>query len=140
MSRLIAHLAVAAATAGALASAVLPASAASAVASFGAIQYDSPGKDTRSNSSLNAEWVTVTNRTNRTLDLNGWTLSDADRHTYRFHLKLGAGRSVKVHTGTGRDTASDVYWGSKAYVWNNDRDTATLKDAKGRTLATKSWR
>ncbi|MEU1778143.1 MULTISPECIES: lamin tail domain-containing protein [Streptomyces] len=140
MSRLVTQLTVAAAATGALAAAAaLPASATSGVA-FGAIQYDSPGKDTRSNSSLNAEWVTVVNRAGKPLDLNGWTLSDSSRHTYRFHLKLGSGKSVRVHTGTGRDTASDVHWGSRAYVWNNDRDTATLRDARGRVVATKSWR
>ncbi|MEV4440447.1 lamin tail domain-containing protein [Streptomyces sp. NPDC049577] len=119
--------------------AAVPAAASPAVG-FGAIQYDSPGKDTRSNASLNAEWVTITNRSDRAVDLGGWTLSDASRHTYRFHLKLGAHRSVKVHTGIGRDTAADVYWGSRAYVWNNDRDAATLKDSRGRVVAVKSWR
>ncbi|WP_246430636.1 lamin tail domain-containing protein [Streptomyces rectiverticillatus] len=84
--------------------------------------------------------MTVTNRSGRTVDLTGWTISDAERHTYRLHLKLGAYKSVKVHTGTGRDTAADVYWNSRAYVWNNDRDTATLRDAHGRAVASKSWR
>ncbi|GAA2722016.1 hypothetical protein GCM10010315_46190 [Streptomyces luteosporeus] len=84
--------------------------------------------------------MTVTNGSGRAVDLAGWTLSDASRHTYRFHLKLGAHRSVRVHTGTGRDTVSDVYWGSRAYVWNNDRDTATLRDGRGRVVGTKSWR
>ncbi|MFF7023011.1 lamin tail domain-containing protein [Streptomyces klenkii] len=141
MMRLASRAVVTAAVAGLTLSgaAAVPASASSTVG-FGTIQYDSPGKDTRSNASLNAEWVTIVNRTSRTADLTGWTLSDADRHAYRLHLKLGAGRSVKVHTGAGRDTATDVYWGSRAYVWNNDRDTATLRDSRGRTVATKSWR
>lgn len=140
MSRLASRLAAAAVAALALAGTdALPASAASPAAGFGAIQYDSPGKDTRSNTSLNAEWVTVVNRTNKALDLNGWTLSDADRHTYKLRIKLGSGKSVRVHTGMGRDSASDVYWGSRAYVWNNDRDTAVLKDSRGRVVASKSW-
>ncbi|MCD9194231.1 lamin tail domain-containing protein [Streptomyces albireticuli] len=140
-TQLFARTVAAAAAAGAvLAGGAVPSSAASPAAGFGAVQYDSPGKDTRSNASRNAEWVTIVNKTGRTLDLTGWTLSDAERHTYRLHLKLGAYKAVRVHTGSGRDTATDVYWGSGNYVWNNDRDTATLRDARGRTVATKSWR
>ncbi|WP_370418938.1 lamin tail domain-containing protein [Streptomyces sp. QH1-20] len=141
MSQLAVRLTAAAITGGALlAVTVMPSSAATPVAAFGAIQYDSPGKDTRSNASRNAEWVTVVNKTGRTLDLRGWTLSDAERHRYTLKVKLGAYKSVKVHTGSGRDSAADVYWGSGNYIWNNTKDTATLKDAHGRTVATKSWR
>lgn len=140
-TQLFARTAAAVATAGILlVGGAVPSSAASPVAGFGAIQYDSPGKDTRSNASRNAEWVTVVNKTGRTLDLRNWTLTDAERHRYTFKLRLSAYKSVRVHTGSGRDTASDVYWGSGNYVWNNTKDTATLKDARGRTVATKSWR
>jgi len=36
---------------------------------------------------------------------------------------------VKVHTGIGNDTSSDLYWNKNAPIWNNDGDVATLKDA-----------
>ena len=39
---------------------------------------------------------------------------------------------MKVHTGTGRDTAANVYQDRRAHVWNNDHDTATLRDSHGR--------
>ncbi|EMF02682.1 lamin tail domain-containing protein [Streptomyces mobaraensis NBRC 13819 = DSM 40847] len=147
MSRSIARLVVTAACGAALASAVVPAAVAaerSAAARptvvFGKIQYDSPGRDDRSDRSLNAEWVTVTNTGKKAVDLSRWTLTDNERHTYRFgKLRLAAHASVRVHTGTGRDTAADVYQNRRAYVWNNDRDKATLRDAAGRTVATASW-
>ncbi|MGK5638213.1 lamin tail domain-containing protein [Streptomyces sp. URMC 126] len=147
MSRSIARLVTAAACGAALASAVAPAAVAAeqSVAArptvvFGKIQYDSPGRDDRSNRSLNAEWVTVTNTGKKAVDLSRWTLTDNERHTYRFgKLRLAAHASVRVHTGTGRDTAKDVYQNQRTYVWNNDRDKATLRDAGGRTVATASW-
>ncbi|MET9297156.1 lamin tail domain-containing protein [Streptomyces sp. NPDC003077] len=108
-----------------------PASAAGSV-HIAEIYYNSPGADNRSNSSLNAEWVRIKNSTSRAVSLKGWTLTDASRHTYKFGTyTLGAGKSVTIHTGKGRDTAAHRYQNRRAYVWNNDRDTATLKKASG---------
>jgi hypothetical protein len=42
---------------------------------LGSIQYDSPCRDNRSNRSLNAEWVTVTNTSRHAVNLRGWTLT-----------------------------------------------------------------
>jgi hypothetical protein len=51
---------------------------------------------------------------------------------YRFGtFKLGAGASVKIHTGHGSNARKNVYWGSGNYIWNNDGDTATLKRPGG---------
>jgi hypothetical protein len=150
MSRFITRLAAIALSSGALvAAAALPATAAgrddhgrqqqrSSVV-LGAIQYDSPATawDNRSNRSLNAQWVTVTNTGQHAVNLSGWALTDADHHTYRFdHLRLG-GR--QFHTGAGRDTGHDLYQDRRAYVWNNDTDTATLHDDRGRTIDVTSW-
>ncbi|GGU51441.1 lamin tail domain-containing protein [Streptomyces violascens] len=107
---------------------------------FGTIQYDSPGRDDRSQRSLNAEWVTVTNTGRSAVNLKGWTLTDRSHHTYTFHnLRLAAHQSVRVHTGIGRDTSRDVYQGRRDYVWNNNGDTATLRDNHGNVIAARSW-
>jgi Lamin Tail Domain len=96
------------------------------------IYYNSPGSDNRSTASLNAEWVTITNSTSGAVSLKGWTLTDASRHTYTFGtFTLGAGKTVKVHTGTGTNTSANRYQNRRAYVWNNDADTATLRRASG---------
>jgi hypothetical protein len=64
--------------------------------------------------------------------LTGWTLRDASRHVYKFPtFRLGAGKSVKVHTGKGANTLGNLYWRSSSYIWNNDGDTATLKKKSG---------
>lgn len=97
-----------------------------------AIYFDSPGADRGGNASLDAEWVKIRNTTGRTRTLTGWTLRDPSHHVYRFPtFRLAAGAAVRVHTGDGGDTAHDLYWGSGWYVWNNDGDTATLRNATG---------
>ncbi|MEU9116002.1 lamin tail domain-containing protein [Streptomyces sp. NPDC048483] len=107
---------------------------------LGAIQYDSPGRDDRSHRSLNAEWVTVKNTGHRAVNLRGWTLSDRSGHTYRFgNFRLGGHSKVRVHTGIGRDNRWDVYQDRRAYVWDNDRDSATLRNDHRRVVDSESW-
>jgi len=124
---------------GALALMATPAQAAGTVKLL-KTQYDSPGSDDRSNSSLNAEWMVVKNTNPEAVSLRGWTLRDASGHTYTFRsLTLGAGETVRVHTGSGRDTSSHVYWGSGNYVWNNTSDRAELRRPTGTLKDTCTW-
>ncbi|MEV0695990.1 lamin tail domain-containing protein [Streptomyces sp. NPDC050388] len=104
------------------------------------VQYDSPGPDDRSNHSLNKEWLEITNNTRRAVNLDGWTLRDEDGHRYRFdNVRLAGRATVRVHTGVGRDTRTDLYQDRRHYVWDNRADTATLRDDRGRTVDTESW-
>jgi Lamin Tail Domain len=96
------------------------------------IYFDSPGADTGSNKSLNAEYVVIKNTGTIRKTLTGWTLRDASRHVYKFPtFRLGAGKSVKVHTGKGINYLGNLYWRSSSYIWNNNGDTATLKRSNG---------
>ena len=73
------------------------------------IYFDSPGADTGSNTSLNAEYVVIKNTGTTRKTLTGWTLRDASRHIYKFPtFRLGAGKSVKVHTGKGANTLGNL--------------------------------
>jgi P pilus assembly chaperone PapD len=105
-----------------------PADAAGAI-QFTRIQYDSPGSDTRTNTSLNAEYVQLKNVTTRTFNLYGWTLRDVAGHTYTFSTNhyLRPGATVTIRTGKGTNTATTRYWGSAAYIWNNTGDRAYLR-------------
>ncbi len=129
MKRLLAQLSAAVA--------IVALAGATATAAPGAIRitkiyYDSPGADTGNNSSLNAEWIRLKNTGSRARYLTGWRIRDAAGHVYKFGtFRLRAGYSVKVHTGSGSNTATNRYWGSSGYIWNNDKDTATLKNASG---------
>jgi hypothetical protein len=58
-------------------------------------------------------------------------------HVFKFAtFKLKPGEVVKVHTGKGLNSSTDLYWRSSSYIWNNDGDTATLKKKSG-TVADK---
>lgn len=104
------------------------------------IYYDSPGPDRGSNASLNAEYVQIKNSTSRGVSLKGWTLVDASNHKYVFGtFTLGAGKIVTVRTGTGNDSADMRYQDRDWYVWNNDKDKATLKRSTGAVHDTCSY-
>ena len=108
---------------------------------LGPVQYDSPGRDDGSRRSLNAEWVTVRNTGRHAVNLSGWTLVEGRHHlVHRFHhLVLEGHRSVRVHTGIGRDDRRDVYQDRRHYVWDNHSDTAILRNDHHRTVDTVSW-
>jgi Lamin Tail Domain len=105
------------------------------------VQYDSPGTDTRSNASLNAEWVALRNMTGAGVSVAGWTLRDAQNHVYALgSLTIAARATVYVHTGRGTNSTAHRYWGSGNYIWNNTNDAATLRDRANRTIATCAWK
>ncbi|MFF1438760.1 lamin tail domain-containing protein [Streptomyces sp. NPDC058295] len=141
------RLAAAALVAGALVSvAALPATAADharphrAQVEISAVQHGSTGREDHSNRSLNRERAQLTNPTRHAISLDGWTLSDEDGHTYTFHhYRLAPQSTVRVHTGKGRDTHGDRYQNRRTYVWDDDRDTVTLRDNRGRTVDDYSW-
>jgi hypothetical protein len=97
------------------------------------IQYNPPGADTRTNSQLNAEWVKLHNTTGQAIRMTGWVLHDAgSNHVYTFGAyTIRAHGWLILHTGPGSNTPSSRHWGLRSYVWNNDGDTATLKNRRG---------
>ncbi|WTO96580.1 lamin tail domain-containing protein [Streptomyces sp. NBC_00197] len=104
------------------------------------VQYDSPGREDRSNRSLNQEWVEITNNTRQAVNLDGWSLSARDGRTYTFHHYRLDGRStVRVHTGVGHDNRRDVFQDRRNYVWDNHADTATLRNDHRRFVDDASW-
>jgi hypothetical protein len=113
---------------------------ASAAIKITKIYYDSPGSDTGSNASLNAEYVVIKNTGSKAVTLTGWTLRDVANHVFTFPtFKLAAGNRVTIHTGKGSKTLHHLYWGSGAYIWNNDGDTARLRRRDGSLASTCSY-
>jgi len=100
------------------------------------IYYNSPGPDTASNSSLNAEWVLLHNTSGDRISMTHWTLHDGgQKHTFKFGtFTIGPHGYVKIHTGKGSRTQTNRYWNLSWYVWNNTGDTATLKDTHGNVI------
>jgi Lamin Tail Domain len=121
----------------------LPAEAATAVVQFSKIQFNSPGTDSRSNASLVSEYIRITNKSKTSLNLIKWTIKDAAGHTFTFPShSIGAGKTVYIHTGrgtNGRPDSAHLYWNSGNYIWNNDKDKATLRSASGRIYDTCAW-
>ncbi|MGW7433951.1 lamin tail domain-containing protein [Streptomyces sp. NPDC054861] len=65
---------------------------------------------------------------------------DDDGNRYRFgDIRLAGRATVRIHTGEGRDMRTDLFQDRRNYVWDNDRDKATLRNDYGRTIDTKSW-
>jgi hypothetical protein len=96
------------------------------------IRFNPLGADDGSNVSLNHEVVTIANQGNTRKDLTGWTLRDSDRHVFLFpSFRLGAGERVTIHSGSGQNTARDLYWDAGHYIWDNGDDTATLRNRRG---------
>ncbi|MFI1155095.1 lamin tail domain-containing protein [Streptomyces sp. NPDC020817] len=90
---------------------------------------DSPGRDDRSNRSLNNEWVEITNTTRDAVNLRGWTLRDADGNRYRSASTPAAATTP----------APTSFQNRRDCIWGNNGDTATLRDDRGRTVDTESW-
>lgn len=111
----------------------LPASALAAI-KIDRIRYDPPGSDTGSNAHLNEEYIVITNTGNSRVNIGAWSIRDVAGHRYDFAdgVRIRPGASIFVHTGSGDDTARRKYWDSGNYIWNNDGDTAVLRDDNGR--------
>lgn len=46
---------------------------------------------------------------------------------------------MRVHTGYGRDTRTDLYQDRRNHVWDHYGDTATLRNDHGRYIDAVSW-
>jgi micrococcal nuclease len=91
---------------------------------------------------MNEEFVLVQNRRSSSADLSGWRVRDEAGNDYDVPggFDLRSGEVVALHTGTGSDTASHLYWGRTTYtVWNNDGDTGYLYDDHGDYVNSKSY-
>ena len=99
------------------------------------VQADPPGRD---DDNLNDEEAVVRNTGPMPVDMTGWRLRDdssANRFAFPDGYVLGPGAEVAVHVGPGDDTATDLHWGHRSPVWDNDRDLALLLDPSGNTVS-----
>ncbi len=104
----------------------------------GCCQFDAPGND---HDNRNEEYVCFTNRGTEPVDMSGWQVSDEKSHTYRFPagVVLGPGACVRLRTGSGSNSVTDLYWNSSRAIWNNGGDTVYLYDAQGREVTRYSY-
>lgn len=92
------------------------------------VHADAEGNDRQN---LNDEFIVIENQSQNPIDLNGWTVSDTAKHRYLFaNFTLGAKAQVTLRTGLGKPTEKELYWGSRTPIWNNEGDTALIRNAE----------
>lgn len=100
---------------------------------------DPPGSD------LPGEFITISNVSARALDLTGCTLQDEGggigNTTFYFPpgFALLAGASVNVHTRSGINTGTDLFMNRLHPVWDNDFDTALIRNFVGDPVASYAY-
>lgn len=94
------------------------------------INANAPGND---NENPNGEWVEIANQGNEPIQMQDFTLKDEANHIYTFkNFTVQAGRGFRLYSGPGQNSSAELYWGYQGdSVWNNDGDTAFLRDAGG---------
>ena len=86
------------------------------------------------------EYVRIRNDGASTVTMTGWTLRDLANATFTFPtFTLAPGAEVRVWVRSGVNDATNLYWGRGSAVWNNDGDTAILRDASGVEVARLSY-
>ena len=90
---------------------------------------------------LDGEYVCFQNNGLVAVTMTGWLVRDETTKTFIFpKFRVPSKARVKVHTGAGDDTATDLYWGRGSPVWNNDGDTVYLYDPEGRLVDRYAYR
>lgn len=102
------------------------------------VHADAEGDDT---DNLADEYIVFTNTGSHSLDVSGWTVSDASSHTYTIpsDTTIGAGETLTLHTGEGTDVGNDLYWGSGSAIWNNGGDTITVTNEQDEQVLTEEY-
>ncbi len=83
---------------------------------------------------LNEEFVEIKNFSSSLIKLDGYSLTDNKNHLpFIFPQGADVGKEavIRIRTGHGMPTSTDFYWNRDAPVWNNEGDTAILKDPRG---------
>lgn len=90
--------------------------------------------------SLTGEYVRLRNPGTAAVNITDWSVADAAGRRYVFPARnLAAGAAVRIRTGSGTNTSTDVYWGSGSYIWNDSSDSFTLRNCAGTVKQTGSY-
>jgi micrococcal nuclease len=103
--------------------------------SIAEFEYDASGND---NNNLNEEYVVFENSCDE-IDMAGWTLKDESASNLYKFSDFVLDENVALYTGAGEKTATDLFWGRKQAVWNNDGDQLFLRDAEGKIVLAESY-
>lgn len=77
------------------------------------------------------EYIEIKNTSSNSVSLEGWYIKVESNSSLRYNFpkfSLGGGKTVRVWTKIGNDTASDLYWDLTTPVWKDNGDCAYLRD------------
>lgn len=101
-------------------SAATPDSAAAAsCVRFSATHFDATGND---NTNRNGEWVRIKNYCSTEKLLSSWKIHDYgtdNTYTFRSGVRIAAGATITLYTGSGTNTLAKRFWGRTSQVWDN---------------------
>lgn len=92
--------------------------------------YDAEGDD---NENLNEEYVVFSSSCG-SVQMDGWTLKDESASNLYTFPVFTAGEEFTLHSGSGADSETKLYWGRSQAVWNNEGDTLFLRDSDGKLV------
>jgi len=82
-----------------------------------------------------AEEAVLIHNAGEMLTLHGWKLADDQGHIYVFsNVTIWPGSSIRLHTASGEDTATDLYWGLDEAIWDKASEVI-LYDAQGKVVS-----
>lgn len=88
----------------------------------------------------NDEWLQLINTCSEGTSLKGFLVKDSSAsNSYTFKdASISAKAKVKLHSGCGTDTTTDIYWKCpemRNFVWNNTGDHVYLYDSTGKLIS-----
>ena len=81
------------------------------------------------------EYIVIENRADAPVDLTGWIVYDEAHRRYLFpSFTLKAKEAITLRTCLGKNSQSELFWGSRSPIWNNDGDTIFIRDSEGQLV------
>ena len=99
--------------------------------------YDAKGDDSKN---LNDEYFVLKNDCSFSINLSGWNVKDKSLNSFylpEFILEKKA--EVKICSGQGNNSKSEIFLNSRYPIWNNDEDSLYLRDEKGHLVLVYSY-
>lgn len=90
---------------------------------------------------LNKEKIVLKNTSSSEKSLSQWTIEDGSgiKYTFPNNFSIQPNQNVTVHSGSGENTETDLYWGSDRPIWNNGGDTIILKNSENDIILTYTY-
>ncbi len=90
---------------------------------------------------MNDEYFILKNSCNFTIDLENWQVKDDSYNRFTFpSSQLNSQQTLTVFSGAGKNSQEKLFWNATYPIWNNDKDTLTIRDSDGYLVMFYSYR